>query len=321
MTTSPFLVVDIGGTNTRVGLATGSTLQMETIRRFRNGENASLDAVLSSYLEGQNNHEFAGVAVALAGPVQDDQGMLTNLDWVVRPGDLRARVGCARAVILNDLQAQGHAIGHLSADTTPSVFRGAAPVENGTSLVVNVGTGFNVAPVYDTDRGRIVPPSESGHISLPVASADDLDLMRFIEKAEGFAAVEDVLSGRGLVSVYRWHVGHDGGACSDAAAIMQAAADESDPDASRAVASFVRMMGLVTGNMALNFLPYSGIYLVGGVARAMGPYLERFGFLEALQSKGRFSDLMRNFSVYLVTDDYAALRGAAAYISRLGHTR
>ena len=44
------LVADIGGTNTRVALASGPTLQPGSIRRYRNAEAGSLSEVFQSYL-------------------------------------------------------------------------------------------------------------------------------------------------------------------------------------------------------------------------------------------------------------------------------
>ena len=53
------------------------------------------------------------------------------------------------------------------------------------------------------------------------------------------------------------------------------------------------------------------------MARAFAPYLAQFGFIDALHAKGRFSDVMAQFGVQVVTDDYAALTGCAAHLTRL----
>ena len=79
-------------------------------------------------------------------------------------------------------------------------------------------------------------------------------------------------------------------------------------------ALFVKLLGTVAGNLALIHLPFGGVYLVGGVARAITPYLERFGFEAAFSDKGRFAGFMRNFSIWVVEDDYAALSGSLAYL-------
>jgi len=59
----------------------------------------------------------------------------------------------------------------------------------------------------------------------------------------------------------------------------------------------VEMLGAVAGNLALTQLPFGGIYLVGGVSRALAPYFDEFGFHDAFRDKGRFSSFMDSFTV------------------------
>ena len=84
--------------------------------------------------------------------------------------------------------------------------------------------------------------------------------------------------------------------------------------ATEAVAVFIRYLGTVCGNLSLIHLPFGGVYLVGGVARAIAPHLSNFGFADAFRDKGRFADFMEGFAVHIVEDDYAALVGLAAYL-------
>jgi glucokinase len=148
-----------------------------------------------------------------------------------------------------------------------------------------------------------------------------LRLCQFVSTAHGFPAVEDVLSGRGLERVYAF-LGNEDSDPREAAAqdIMAACADDSDPRAIAAARLFTRILGTVCGNLSLIQLPFGGVYLVGGVARAFAPHLTRFGFAEAFRDKGRFAGFMGNFAVHVVEDDYAALTGSAAHLVALGTT-
>lgn len=89
----------------------------------------------------------------------------------------------------------------------------------------------------------------------------------------------------------------------------------SDPAAQETGRLFVEVLGAVVGDLALMHLPFGGICLVGGMARAFAPWLEDFGFRDGFRTKGRFTDFMDQFGVQLVTDDYAALTGCAAHLS------
>lgn len=311
------IVADIGGTNTRVAIARGDQLESASIRRYRNAGYPGLESVLRTYVDEVGVSDVDGACVAVAGPVRDGRAALTNLDWSIDTGTVARPTGAAVVDVLNDLQAQGHALGLIPDDNLRTVID-AGTTPKADKLVIGVGTGFNCAPVYELGDARLVSPSEAGHANMPIRTDDDLALLRFVETAHGFPAVEDVLSGRGLERIYAW-LGHRDGAPIEksAAEIMAHCAAEDDPRATDAARTFVRILGTVAGNLALIHLPFGGLYLVGGVARAFMPYYDRFGFRAAFTDKGRFAGFMQNFPVYVVEDDFAALSGSAAHLSRL----
>ena len=312
------LVADIGGTNTRVALASDTGVLAESVRRYRNADFPGLETVLRRYIEDEDGVDPKAACVAVAGPVRNGAASMTNLDWTIDEATLARATQAETVCILNDLQAQGHALGSLTPGTQQTIIDGSAPPPMASCLVIGVGTGFNAAPVHETRGGRMVAPSECGHANLPIRTEAELRLCRFVETAHGFPAVEDVLSGRGLERVYAW-LGHEAGDPKEASAaqIMKAVADNSDPRANEAAHVFTRLLGTVAGNLSLIHLPFGGIYLVGGVARAFAPYLKSFGFEAAYRDKGRFAGFMSNFAVHVVTDDYAALTGSARHLAAL----
>lgn len=312
------LVADIGGTNTRVALADGKQLREASIRRFSNADFPGLETILRAFLQGQDAVTCGGACVAVAGPVANGVATMTNLDWTIDAATLTRATGANVVAILNDLQAQGHALGHIGLDKLRPVIGPVEPTPAATKLVIGVGTGFNAAPVHETPWGRVVAASECGHVNMPVRSDADLRLAHFVETAHGFPGVEDVLSGRGLERLFAF-VSNEAGTPFErsAAAIMGALDDEGGDGLARETARlFVRLLGAEAGNLALTHLPFGGIYLCGGVSRAIAPHLETMGFEAAFRDKGRFSGFMSNFSVSVVEDDYAALTGCAVYLDR-----
>lgn len=312
------LLADIGGTNTRVALARGTRLLPETIRRYRNAQFPGLETVLGTFLDEEGNPDCAGACVAAAGPVRDGVATLTNLGWTI-DGAMVARAARAETVaVLNDLQAQGHALGHLAPQALTEVVAGPVAPAHATRLVIGLGTGFNCAPVYETPGGRFVPPAEAGHANLPIRTETELELCRELETVHGFPSVEEVLSGRGLVQTYGWlarRAGRPGEKTS--ADILAAAGAGSDDIATETLRLFVKIFGTVTGNLALIHLPFGGIYLIGGLARAVTPLLGPMGYTEALRDKGRFAGFMHNYPVHVIEDDYAALTGCAHHLAAL----
>ena len=316
------LVADIGGTNTRCALAKGHEVLPNTVRRYSNVEHSGLETVLRQYLVDMGDVDPAAACVAVAGPVRDGVATMTNLDWAIDRDTLARATKAETVAILNDLQAQGYALSDLNEASLRPVISSSAEAQNAdaTKLVVGVGTGFNSSPVFETAGARFVPPAEAGHANLPIRTEQELRLCQYVSTAHGFPAVEDVLSGRGLERVYGF-MGQEHGTPKSGRAqdIMSACAEGTDPLAKEAVALFCRILGTVCGNLALIQLPFGGVYLVGGVARAMAPYLTEFGFADAFRDKGRFAGFMGNFSVSVVEDDYAALIGSASHLGALRH--
>lgn len=308
------LVADIGGTNTRVALARGALVDRATVTRYANAEHADLSEVLGRYLseKGVDAAQITGVCVAAAGPVHDGVADLTNLDWRIDRETLGRSLSAERVAVLNDLQAQGHAIGHIDAADLEEIVPQPAVSALAAKLVVGLGTGFNACPVFDTAAGRFVPPSEAGHVSLPACDGRMGALVAAMVRDHGFASVEEVLSGRGVSYLHK--VLH--GETAEPATIMARLA-QGDATATATARAFVEVTGVVVGDLALNHLPFGGIYLVGGVTRAFAPWLKPFGMADAMRAKGRFSGFMAQFGVFVVKDDYAALTGCASHLSTL----
>lgn len=316
--TAPALVADIGGTNTRVALADGVSVRQDSIRRYANTEFSDLESVLRRYLDETATASVSGVCVAAAGPVRDGVASMTNLDWTITGLGLTAATGTDHTAILNDLQAQGHALGRIAPQHLRPVIAG--PSKPGAAmLVVGLGTGMNAAPVHETPWGRVVAASECGHISMPVRTEEDHRLAQFVAHvgphAHGFAGVEDVLAGRGLERVYAFVAHEAGHETTKRGAEIMADVAAGEALAARAVQLYIHLLGQELGNLALVHLPFGGIYLIGGVARAMQPYFEQMELTRHFRDKGRFAEFMGNFAVTIVEDDYAALTGCAAYLA------
>jgi glucokinase len=308
---SSILCADVGGTNTRVALCDPQTLRPATVKRFRNAEFDSLSSVLRHYLEDKPDPSLIAACVAVAGPVRHGRGRLTNLDWEMDAAMLCAATGAPRGFVINDLEAQGYALPHVD---TRCFFGTQDPGETSPRLVVGMGTGFNAAPVHGVPgRGMHVVPSECGHISLPVWNDDSYAVSRELRDSHDFASIEEVLSGRGLLALHRHYARTHGAPLDSTTEIIRAIA-ERQADTDRHTADMVcGMLGRVLGDLALVHLPWGGIYLIGGLARAVEPFLAGHGFAEGFLDKGRFRSFLEDFSVFIVEDDFAALTGCAEY--------
>ena len=320
------LVADIGGTNTRVALADGPVVRVSTIRKFPNRDFTGIDGVLARYMADEGVGPLTGACVAAAGPVQDGAVTMTNLfdeggaPWIIDPARVVRATGAATVAVLNDLQAQGQALGHIADANLRCVVDGPRH-PGGSMLVVGLGTGVNAAPVHNTPWGRVVPPSECGHVNMPVRGAEGLRLQGFIEALLAsrdevpHAGVEELLSGRGLANLHAFAATQAGGGpARDSAAVLSALA-EGDALAAEAARLYVHILGQMLADLALIHLPYDGIYLIGGMSRAMTPSFPRFGLAAAFRENRRVPLLTRDFRISVVEDDFAALTGCAVYLA------
>ena len=320
------ILADIGGTNTRVALANGKYIVAGSLTRYSNADymaaGKDIAHILSDHLANAGA-SVSGVCVAAAGPVQDGVATLTNLDWTMDAAKLSGATGATRVAILNDLQAQGHALGHIAPQNLRTLVAGPFR-PGGSMLVVGLGTGVNAAPVHNTPWGRVVPPSECGHVNMPVRSDETLRLVRFVEArlaAEGevpHAGVEEVLAGRGLETLYAFAATEAGRPGEKTSAEILAALASGDATARHAAKLYTLIVGQMLADLALIHLPYGGIYLIGGMSRAMTPHFATFGLETAFREMRRVDLLQQDFSITVVEDDFAALTGCAAYLDAGG---
>ncbi len=317
------ILADIGGTNTRVALANGTDIVAGSLTRYSNADymaaGKDIAHILADHL-AKTGASVTGVCVAAAGPVQDGVATLTNLDWTMDAAKLSGATGARHVAILNDLQAQGHALGHIAPQNLRTIVAG--PSRPGASmLVVGLGTGVNAAPVHNTPWGRVVPPSECGHVNMPVRTEETLRLARFVEArlaAEGevpHAGVEEVLAGRGLQMLYAFAAAEAGQPADMTSAEILAALAGGDVTARHAATLYTHIVGQMLADLALIHLPYGGIYLIGGMSRAMTPHFAAFGLDSAFREMRRVDLLLQDFSITVVEDDFAALTGCAAYLA------
>ena len=304
------LVADIGGTNTRVGLSQNSKLVRQSIKKYPNANVKSLDEILMRYLSEQKLDTVSGVCVALAGPVRKDIAQMTNLSWEITKDSLARVTGAKTVGLLNDLQAQGYALDHLLDDHLLPVFGKRFLGSRETKLVCGIGTGFNACTVISSLNGIMVPAAEAGHYRLPAASQQQKEIVNVLETKFGFASVENILSGNGLVELNNFLCPNTPRTAQD---IIQSATAGAQ-DAKEVVDVFASFMGSVLGDLALITLPFGGIYIIGGVARAVYPFLNAQNFVSGFCDKGRFSDFNSEFSVQIIDDDFAALNGCVSFL-------
>ncbi|MEM7241047.1 MAG: glucokinase [Pseudomonadota bacterium] len=305
------LVIDIGGTNTRCALFEPATNRLASLKKYRNHDHTDFWDILTTYLETIEVQPDA-LCLDLAGPVANGAARLTNIDWTITEDALRERTGIQQVKIINDLVAMGLSLQHLPDHGLRTLRAGdIAPFDNGQSLVINLGTGFNICPVKDIPK-PIAMAVEAGHAATPFDILHAMQDYMPAEKAAAFDTVEKCFAGRRLASLHA-ALGHQG---DDAAQIVDAAMG-GNADAAQTLRLFQKMLGLYVGSMALNHLPQRGIYFAGSVARGALSFEAAEHFFEALSKERLFQDRIDAMPIHIMTLDEAPLLGSAEMAQQL----
>jgi glucokinase len=322
------LAGDVGGTNTRLGLfeRRPDRPRIGTAAAFRTLNYDSLGDMVSVFLDdvGLSSTDIEAAAFGVAGPVIDDAARLTNVPWRVDAGEVRDRVGIDRVGLLNDLVAMGHAVSVLEGDELAVLQEGQA-TPTGNAALIAAGTGLGEALLLNVD-GRFLPcPSEGGHADFAPRTAREIELLQELVRSYGRADVERVVSGPGLVNLFRFT--HGRRPC-------QAVDPHTDPNEMPALIStsarrarcplcvetldlFVSAYGAESGNLALRALATAGVYVGGGIAPRILPALETGAFLAAFRAKEPMVDLLASIPLAVILNEEAGLLGAAMFATGL----
>ncbi len=315
------LVGDVGGTNARFALyrypieapGKGEIIDRE-IRSV--SDYAAFDAAMAAYLESRQltGADLNGASLAVASAVVGQQVQFTNSPWRFSIPEIQAQFDFCHLRVLNDFEALGFSLDNLPATSLSTVQVGHGS-EKGTEVVLGPGTGLGVA-VRHCETG-IIMPSEGGHVSFAPTDQDERELLDFISRDFTRVSYERILSGPGIERLYAFQCGRLGRRLEDAnlttaADIVHFALNGKDAAANWAIDRFLRVLGHFAGDVVLMFGGFRGVFLAGGILPRISDRLLSGGFVERFTEKGRFSPLMREIPVSLITDESASLRGAAA---------
>ena len=308
------LVADIGGTNSRLAVAItsrkDSKIELENVLKFKNSDFKNFEEIITKYLSTKDGLEINRMCVAAAGIVSNTSVEMSNLNWKITVSSLQTAANVEKVFIINDLQAQGYALDFINPKELEKLIDGShSTSESDTKLVCGMGTGFNVAIAYKTAFGTFVPASEYGHARITVANEGQNSIIKHLEKKSPFVSYENILAGLGLNRLDQILNQRNDRSPAD----ILAAAEAGDLQAKEVGNQLAGFAGQAFGDFALMNMALGGVYLIGGVARAMMPYLKEDNFKKNFYQRGQFSDIMKKISVQVILDDFAALKGCANY--------
>jgi glucokinase len=315
------MVGDVGGTNARFALAEvdGGTIRLEEPVTLKAADYKTGEDAVCAFLDKVDGKRPKFAVIAAAGPVKAGAVAFTNNKaWKYSEGALTKSCGFKGVRLINDFTAQALAIDHLRSKDRRRIGPDRRGERDATAVILGPGTGFGAAALAADGTGRAVVTGEGGHVSFAPCDDEEIEIVRRLSAKFGRVSVERVLSGPGLLNLYQ--------ALADIAgqtavydkpdAVTKAGlAGEALPKA--ALSRFCAILGAVAGDFALAFGARRGVYVSGGIAPDVLPFLEASAFRERFEAKGRMSEFLQSIPTFVVTDPHIALRGAASDLPAL----
>lgn len=315
------LVADIGGTNARFALANADEQGapvLDAVRELQAADYPTLGSAAQQYLADIGAPAVRSAVFAVASPVTGDAIKMTNSPWSFSARALRTTLELDALQLINDFAAVSHAVPHLRHDDVVAIGAQVAELaserRDGHYSVLGPGTGLGVGQLVLRDALPIVLGSEGGHIGFAPANAHELRLLEFLWQEYPRVSAERLLSGQGLVNLYRATCVVEGQAAADLtpAQISQEAAMHPEGPCARSVELFCELFGAFAGDAVLMHGSWNGVYLAGGITQKLLPWIQRGGFRARFEFKGRFDALLKRVPVLAITHPQAGLLGAAA---------
>lgn len=295
------LLADIGGTKTR--LALGRDGRLGKIKSLFNDGVPDLPELLERELAAAGKNRPTRAVLAVAGPVDGDHVALTNRAWSFSQAKLKRALKLKRLIVVNDFVAVAHALPVLKAKDLVRIGGGKGK-KDGSLLACGPGTGFGVAALIRAAPAPAVLASEAGHMMLGPATADEVEIFARLSEPKPLV-VENLLSGPGIARLHRALAGQ---ALTSDQVITNAKVGHAE--ALRTVEAFLRLLGRVAGDLALAFDARGGVYIAGGVGRALAPLFATSPFRKAFEDRPAYRDRLAAIPASVIAHPSPELLGA-----------
>ncbi|MCG6117779.1 MAG: glucokinase [Aquimonas sp.] len=316
------LAADIGGTNARLAWVdvpadAASMPSVLAAQTYRCADFPGLAEILQRFLADHPGQPQA-LALAVAGLRHADEILNQNLPWRLPLAPIRALAGSAPLYLSNDFEALARATRWLAAEAGtllygPSAARAAAaPV-----VVLGPGTGLGAALRVPAGRDEVVVPTEGGQAAFAPGNALEDALLAHLRARSEHVCAEALLSGPGLLNLYRALAELEGvrASADTPEAVGRAAVDGSDPLARRAAEVFWAALAGACGNAVLALGAYGGVLLAGGILPRLMPCFDADAFAARFIGKGSLQPVLERVPVRLIEHGQLGIVGAAMAVS------
>lgn len=322
------LAGDIGGTKTNLAffLEEEGNYQKLCFQSFRSKAYQSLEEIVKEFVstwKEKQKKEIDASCFAVAGPCIEGKCKTTNLPWIIETVNLQKVLGVKDVFILNDLEANAHALEILPKDSFITLLEGKTI--KGNRAVISPGTGLGEAGIYFDGKGYYPFACEGGHAEFGPRGELQLRLCTYLQKKFSHSSYERILSGPGIVNLYEFLRDEEGLEAptsfqqfdpKDLAAQISHGAEAGIFICEKTMELFVAILASEASNLALKFMATGGLFLGGGIPPKILPFLKKENFTENFYDKGRFRSFLEAIRVEVILNDQATLLGACHFLRK-----
>lgn len=309
------LGADVGGTYARLGWTRaepGQPIRIHGLRKYTCADYPDLAAILRDYsrwLQHEQGPVIRHAVVAIAGVLDGDALLNSNLAWPVSLSATRRDAGLEHLQLINDFVAVAQALPHADANARHLLHGETGSTPHSPAVVLGPGTGLGVA----LRLADGVMPSEAGHAALSAGTPAEQEVLRLLSRGKAHIDNEEILSGPGLVTLgnclcelhgqpRRWQT---------PAQVIQSAQSGNDTLAAETVSMFCAWLGSLAGDLALTFGARS-VFITGGIAGHLARELDSGAFQQRFLAKGVLAPALQKVPVWRIDHGQLGVLGALA---------
>ncbi len=330
------LAGDLGGTKTILAIYSKENDPKKLFSKYYiSSEWKSFDSILEDFIKQLPNHillpEYGCIGVA--GPIKDQNVKITNLGWEIEIKKLTLLSKINNIELINDFSVLNYGIPFFKKDQY-EVIQGALNSESGNNqeliAIIGAGTGLGMSRGLITPKSISIFPSEGGHREFSPRTEDEWELVKWLKKKFNLQriSIERVVSGTGLGFIARWklddpknenhplqrtlkEMDSDKSNFTDLPSLVWEKANKGDILMSEALRLWLNAYGSAAGDLALQELCSSGLWIAGGTAVKNLNGINSSNFLNAFSNKGRFRSYLKAIPLIVLKDPEATLFSSA----------
>ncbi|CEI58783.1 glucokinase [Candidatus Portiera aleyrodidarum] len=307
------LVGDIGGTNVRLALVSSNNFNLYKIKKFKCINYVDINEVIKKYISLVDCEYPKKACLAFACPINYNLIKMTNNSWKIKKYELKNKMKLKKLKIINDFTAIALGLPHIQTKDLYKIGYGKN-YNNSNKIVIGPGTGLGLAGLIPNKNFWIPISGEGGHISFAPMDKFEIYILKWFKKIYNRVSIERILCGQGILDLYNAHVNYFKSykkIFNTPAEITNAALNKEDHLAYKTIMRFCKILGSVTGDIALTLGAKGGVYLCGGILPRIKKILETSEFRNSFYNKGRMSFYNKEISTWLVKSKWIGLLGAA----------